>query len=178
MISLASCVKHNNNVLELTLQDKDGNIFTMKGLAKNKYAVLVFFDADCPLCKNYIYDLNSLQEKYAEKNIGFYLVFPAKDILKKIKPFEKEYSVKTTLLIDTAHLAVKSLEASVTPEAFIIDHKGMIVYSGGIDNKMYATGKIRKVVTENYLDNALQNLLAGKKIEVEKTKAFGCLIER
>lgn len=180
-ISLLSvgCGNKPDAIFSMELKNEKGNLVSLSQLKQNRFSVILFFDTDCPLCKNYITVINELSEKYAMQQSGFYLVFPEKEITsKKLLEFKDSYRIQLPLLMDSEHHLVSLLDASITPEVFLIDSTGTIHYSGSIDNKMYATGKKRTVVTENYLDDALRNALACKEIEVEKTKAFGCIIEK
>ena len=63
--------------------------------------------------------------------------------------------------------------AQVTPEVFVLDAKGLILYHGRIDDSKNA-----EKVEKKDLAAALDALLAGKKIENAETKAFGCTVKR
>jgi hypothetical protein len=50
----------------------------------------------------------------------------------------------------------------------------MVRYIGAIDNNY----EDASAVTDKYVENAVDALLAGKKVEVTETKAIGCSIKR
>ncbi len=60
------------------------------------------------------------------------------------------------------------LDARVTPEAFLLDQKGKLLYHGRIASKMGAPD----------LRNALDAFLTGRPIDPTETKSFGCPIDR
>jgi len=63
--------------------------------------------------------------------------------------------------------------ATVTPETYVIDKNGVLVYHGYIDDSMNEA-RIKK----QGLRNALEEVLAGKAVTVSQTKAFGCAVKR
>jgi hypothetical protein len=66
--------------------------------------------------------------------------------------------------------------AKTTPHMFIIDTNGRIVYEGAIDNA--PTGKVAEgQELTNYVDQALAELTAGKKISNPNTKPYGCTVK-
>ena len=68
----------------------------------------------------------------------------------------------------------------MTPEARVYDKQGKLVYSGRIDGRYRrgALGKAKdgKGVSKD-LENALEELLAGKPVSASRTKAVGCPIQ-
>ena len=71
----------------------------------------------------------------------------------------------------------KQLEASVTPEVFLVNAKQKIQYQGMIDNQFYTLGKSRNVATEHYLKDAINAFLSNQPIKINTTQAVGCDIE-
>lgn len=65
-------------------------------------------------------------------------------------------------------MLAKYLKATTTPEVFVLNNKGEVVYSGAIDNWAIDLGEKRQVITEFYLKDALNALLQNKKIAVKK----------
>ena len=70
-----------------------------------------------------------------------------------------------------------SYGAQVTPEAFVIDGKGMIRYHGALGNSKNPTTDSSRANSDD-IRGALDELISGKKIAKDKTKAFGCSIKR
>jgi hypothetical protein len=68
------------------------------------------------------------------------------------------------------------MQATITPEVFVMNQKKEIVYSGRIDNWAYELGKKRTVITEHDLANVLENLNKGIVVKPYQTKAVGCFI--
>jgi hypothetical protein len=67
--------------------------------------------------------------------------------------------------------------ATITPQVFVKNANGQVVYSGRIDNRAYEVGRQRKIVTSHDLSDFLDNMLAGNPQSFTQTKAIGCFIE-
>ena len=59
-----------------------------------------------------------------------------------------------------------------TPHMFVIAADGTLVYDGAIDNRPEPYGDPR--TAKNYVRAAVDELLAGKPVEVAQTKPYGC----
>ena len=78
-----------------------------------------------------------------------------------------------TAWIDDSSGAVGHLYGmKTTPDMYVIDKDGVLVYQGAIDNQpdpMHDPHTAR-----NYVREAVNDLLAGKPVEVCQTKSYGC----
>src|SRR5437867_2784193 len=70
------------------------------------------------------------------------------------------------------------LGARVTPEAFVIDADRVLRYRGRIDDTYITRAKRRDQPTRDDLQNALDDVLAGKPVTRPETEATGCPIAR
>ncbi|WP_406823780.1 redoxin domain-containing protein [Pedobacter sp. KACC 23697] len=140
----------------------------------DKPTVIVFLSPECPLCKNYLPGLVKLQNE--NKGINFYGVIPGKSYSSKdINALKTEYGINFGLLTDRNKQLSKYLNATTTPEVFLINKMGAITYSGLIDNWASSLGQKRLVITEKYLEKAIKDQLNGKQT-FKKTIPVGCLI--
>ncbi len=64
--------------------------------------------------------------------------------------------------------------ATVTPEVFLFDKEGKLVYRGAIDNSPKDEAK----TTEAFLANAMESLITGAPIKITTSKGVGCGIKR
>ena len=77
------------------------------------------------------------------------------------------------MLKDNNNVIADKLTASVTPEIFVLNKNFEVLYHGRIDDSRRASD-----VKSEDLRMVLNELLAGKKITLSETKAFGCSIKR
>jgi len=138
--------------------------------------VYVFLATECPLSQNYTLPLNQLQQQYGEKGVVILGVFPA-DEERQIQDFVRKYQVKFRVMRDRKGKLTRQYHATVTPEAFLINARDQVIYSGKIDDWAIALGKKKAAPTEKYLEEAIQASLAGKTVLTQRTEPVGCLIE-
>ncbi len=162
----------------LKLQTLEGRDTLLSSLMRNKASVFIFLAPDCPLSQSYTLTLNELSKIYLKNNILFYGIFPGTMYcIEKIKYFRQKYLIEFPILLDTNYTLTHLCNATITPEAFVIDSTGTILYSGRIDNWAYEVSKKRAQITEHDLQDALESIVNNKPIAVAKTKAVGCFIE-
>ena len=82
-------------------------------------------------------------------------------------------SAATAFLIDESGEVGKTYGAKVTPEMYVIDAKGVLVYHGAIDDKK-STNPGDIAGAKNYVAAALDEVLAGKPVTIPKTDPYGC----
>lgn len=163
-------------IQNFTLSDVNTNIINIENNEKGK----VFFtlDPECPLCKSYSRTMNELHAKY-DSIIDFYGFFPS--IIfdkKKVDNFIKTHDIKMKVIVDTNQILTNFLDASVTPESFLLDDNLNILYNGLIDDWIKELGRKRRNIDNNYLEDALSFYINNKRIITKETKAIGCIIER
>jgi len=175
-LCLLSCT--NKNFFSFSPETAEGTLFSFEPLKETTASVFVFLSPDCPLSENYTLPIRQLNEKFSKHGIKLFAVFPGRHCDKdEIKKFAEEFQLQIPLLADRDRELLNFFDASITPEAFVVNQKGEIVYSGSIDNGYASLGKKREVITEYYLEDALNALLSGTEIKIKKTEAVGCFIE-
>lgn len=82
-------------------------------------------------------------------------------------------SAASAFLIDESGEVGKTYGAKVTPEMYVIDANGVLVYHGAIDDKK-STNPGDIAGAKNYVAAALDEVLAGKSVSTPKTDPYGC----
>jgi peroxiredoxin len=163
---------------QITLTDPEGRQVDFRTAISGQYQVVVFMLADCPACQTYSKTLRELYQYYRKQHVQFTGVFPGTFQTKEeVASFRKSYRIEFPLLIDSDKLLTKRLGATVAPEVFVLDQNGSTVYSGRIDDWMYAIGKKRAVITKHDLRAALEAVVHEKKPDPSKTVPIGCIID-
>lgn len=178
LLFILSCLSAGSNFFSFKSKTVEQTPFSFDQLKKNKATVLVFLLVDCPASQSYTLTLNQLSSRYAKDSISIVGIFPgtfSKD--QELIDFKNNYKIKFPLIVDPEMKIAKQLGATIVPEAFLINSLGEIVYSGRIDDWMYALGKKRQVVRSRDLENAIQAVILNKKILIHKTDAIGCILQ-
>jgi len=76
--------------------------------------------------------------------------------------------------LDDKSVLADAFGASRTPECFLFDKNGRLVYHGAIDDSPGDPGRVER----HHLQIAIEEMLAGKEISVKETRSVGCSISR
>lgn len=159
-----------------TFTDIDQHTFTYK--PANGLTVFVFLSPTCPLCQDYSLTLNRISKRFATLGVKMFGVFQDSIFEPyEMKQYRNGWHISFPLIIDRSASLRKELQATITPEAVLVDGQGQILYRGRVDNWAYRLAARRQVVTEHDLTNAIESAIHGKPIKVKRTKAIGCYIE-
>ncbi|MEZ4947476.1 MAG: redoxin domain-containing protein [Cyclobacteriaceae bacterium] len=161
-------------IAEIKLKSVRGKAISIEATDKN--LVILFLGTDCPITQKYIARIKEIVKKF-ESTTDFYGVFPEQFSMKEIRKFKKEYKVSIHFLRDDKMVMAQYLEATVTPEVFLLDKNLDLQYKGAIDNWFYELGKNRRNTTEQYLIDALTALNQNEKPPLQQTEAIGCFIQ-
>jgi thiol-disulfide isomerase/thioredoxin len=141
------------------------------------WVAVVFVSPDCPISQKYMKRLNELHQSYHQQ-VTFLAVVPGNVSRAEVKKFAREYRSQLSFEQDEDLVWVRSLQATITPEVFLLGADRQLVYSGAIDNWFYELGKSRREVTEAYLENAIQAAMKNEKPAHVRTEAIGCFIQQ
>jgi hypothetical protein len=90
----------------------------------------------------------------------------------------KSWSIPNPILRDEGGSVGKAYGATNTPNMFVIDKTGKVVYAGAIDNSPDGEGKSpRGGKLVNYVDAALDDVAAGRPVQTSVTKPYGCSVK-
>lgn len=141
-----------------------------------KLTLLVLLSPECPMCISYTTLLKKISANY-DRELQVTGLIPGKayhDTV--ILQYAKNYELNFPLYVDKQLKVSKYLKAEVTPEAFLFDAQGFLVYSGAIDNWLVDLGKKRPKADQHYLMDALQQTLSGNLVTLSYARSQGCLL--
>ena len=159
---------------DFTLPDADGANHSLKSLMGKKGAVIIFVATKCPISNAYNDRMEKVYEDYQAKGINVVGINAnSTEPAAEVKSHAAEKGLKFTILKDDGNKIADRFGANATPEAYVLDANGKLVYHGRIDNARDLAS-----VTSSDLRDALDELLAGKPVSKTGAKAFGCTIKR
>jgi peroxiredoxin/mono/diheme cytochrome c family protein len=165
-------------IANFTLKDTANHDWSLTDCKDQKAVVVVFIGTECPVNNAYMPRLVELHKTYADKGVAFVGINSNnQDTATRVMAHAKDHKLPFPVLKDTANIVADLFGAQRTPEAFVLDAKGKVVYQGRIDDQ-FGVGFKRPTPTRNDMIEALDELLDGKEVKVAKTEPAGCLIAR
>ena len=154
------------------LTGTDDKPHSSRELADAKAVVVVFTCNHCPVAVAYEDRLTQLAADYKSKGVAVVAINVSNlesDKLPAMKTRAEEKGFKFAYLYDPSQESARAFGAAVTPHAFLVDGDGKLVYSGAIDDNM----SVDKV-SQHYLRDAIDSVLAGGTPTTATTKPVGC----
>src|SRR5215471_15213217 len=159
---------------DFTLPDADGASHSLASLRGKNGTVMIFIATKCPVSNAYNDRMEKVYEDYKAKGINVVGINAnSTEPAAEVKSHAAEKGLKFTILKDDGNKIADRLGATRTPEAYVLDTKGKLVYHGRIDNSQKT-----EVITSNDLRDALDEMVAGKAVSKTGGAAFGCTIKR
>ena len=169
---------------DFELPGVDDKPYSLKSFADARLLLVVFTCNHCPTAQAYESRIMKLHADYKDRGVALVAISPNDDLavrldelgytdvgdsLEDMKLRAKERKFAFPYLYD-GETQKTSLAYGVvaTPQVFLFDHERKLRYVGRIDDSDV------KAVTSHDTRNALDALLAGKPVPIEKTRTFGC----
>ena len=165
-------------VKNVRLKDTAGKVWSLDESKDAKALVVVFLGTQCPINNAYLPRLAELHGTYAAKGVAFYAINSnSHDSIEAIRAHHDKHKLPFPVLRDEGQVAAGRFDAERVPEAFVLDAERVIRYQGRIDDQ-HGIGYQRPQPTKRYVVDALEAVLDGKKVAVEKVCVEGCFITR
>ena len=161
------------------LNDISGNQITLNEI-KGKNGTLIIFSCNtCPWVIKWEDRYIEIANSYLKRGIGMIAInsnvarFKGDDSLYKMKKHAKEKKYNFPYAQDPKAKLAYAFGATKTPHVYLFNDKDNLVYRGAIDDN----ARDGDAVEESFLSNAIDQLLAGRKIKKTTSKAIGCSIK-
>jgi peroxiredoxin len=142
--------------------------------------VIMFLSNHCPYVKHVQKKIVELADIYQKENIQFIAIssndvekYPA-DGPEQMKLEAKQFHYSFPYLYDETQEVAKVYKAACTPDFYIFDNTMHCVYRGCLDE---STPGNNKPVTGEQLQQALDNILAGRSVNADQKPSIGCNIK-
>ena len=180
----SAAVEPGQEAPEFTLTDSKGTSHKLSDF-RGKFVVLEWLNHECPFVKKHYSggDMQKLQKEYTAKGVVWLSIIssaPGKPGHRSGPQAEADTADKkaspTAVLLDPSGEVGKKYDAKTTPEMFVLDKEGKIIYAGAIDS-IKSTDSADIAKAENHVRQALDAALAGKAIPTPQTKPYGCSVK-
>jgi hypothetical protein len=165
---------------EVKMKDISGTEVSFKEAQKKNGLMVMFSCNTCPVVKRY--QSRTLEVcKYASgKDIGVILLNSNEasrddgDSYNDMKQYAKEQHYNFNYVLDNNSVMANAFGANRTPEVFLFNKEGKLVYHGAIDDNSNGPDQ----VTRKHAIIAIDEMIGGKDISMKETKSVGCSIRR
>ncbi len=164
---------------DFALPGVDGKDHSLVSFRDKKVVVVMFTCNHCPYVQAYEDRLISIQRDYGKKDVQLIAInandsssYPEDGFDNMIKRAQqKQYNFP--YLRDENQRVARAYGAEYTPEVFVLNSKFQVRYIGRMDDNWQNPDKVKS----HDLRNAIDAVLAHKKVENPVTHAIGCTIK-
>ena len=141
--------------------------------------IIIFSCNHCPYVQAYEGRIKQIQEDYKNQRVTVVAINSNDDVnypddsFENMKKRASEQKFNFLYLRDEDQSVARSYDATHTPEIFLFDKEQKLTFHGKIDDNWQEPKKVQN----QYLKNALDELLTGKEISVPETFTIGCTIK-
>lgn len=162
------------------MKDVSDKMVSLSDVKTDKGLLVIFSCNTCPFVRkseDRIREISNLCEK---EKIGCILINSNEaqrnneDSFEAMKSYYKEQNLRCFYSVDEKSLLADAFGAGRTPQCFLFNGEGRLIYKGAIDDNV----KDASLVKEAYLKNAITAMLKNEKPAVQETKSIGCTIKR
>ncbi len=161
-----------------SLRDLRGGKRSLHGFTEKKAIVLMFLGAECPVSNLYVPTLIELEKTYRDKKVQFLAVYPNDpEDFDQVAAHARDRDLPCLVLKDFGQKLATSVGVTRVPSVVVLDGDFNLKYRGRIDDRYGAAARKPKA-TRDDLKEAIEEVLADKKVTVAETEADGCLLAK
>jgi peroxiredoxin len=164
---------------DVKMKSVDGSEFSIADVKGEKGTLVIFSCNACPWVKAWESRIAEIGNAYSQKGVGVIVInsndpaVQAEDGYDVMQQRAEKYALGFPYVVDASSGVARAFGATRTPEVFLFDAKGKLVYHGAVDDNAHEPGKVQN----RYLAAALDAVIAGKPVVTAETKALGCSIK-
>lgn len=164
---------------DVKMKDISGKDVSFKDAMKENGLMVMFSCNTCPVVEKYESRTVETAHYALEKGIGVILLNPNEATRDRGDSYEdmKVYALKVGYdfhyVLDENHKMADQFGATRTPEVFLFDKTGKLIYHGAIDDNIN-----NNAVSRDHVKAAINEYLTGYEVSTKKTRSVGCTIKR
>ncbi len=169
---------------EFTLSDTNGKAVRLSDY-RGKYVVLEWTNPECPFVQSHYQarSMQGLQQAWSTRDVVWLTInstnqqHPEFKTAAQMKDWmQSKGALQKAVLIDGTSAVGRQYAAKTTPQMFVIDPAGRVVYDGAIDDHRSARASAHNA-TDNFVQAALSEVTSGKPVRVASTTPYGCSVK-
>jgi len=169
---------------DFTATDSHGQTHSLDQY-KGKYVVLEWHNQGCPFTRKHYEsgNMQNLQKEWTEKGVVWFTVISSAPGTQGYVTASQEndylakmHAAPTAALLDPDGKLGRLYAAKTTPDMYVIDPNGKLIYSGAIDNRP-TPDQSDIQGADNYVNDALTAAMSGRPVAMPYTRAYGCSVK-
>lgn len=164
---------------EVKMKSVDGNMVSIADVEGEKGTLVIFTCNSCPWVKAWDERIAEIANTYQERGVGVVAINPndpsvsSEDDFEGMKQRANKLGMEYPYVVDATSDVARAFDATRTPEVFLFDSDGQLVYHGTIDDNAKNPAQVEKP----YLKNALKAVVNNEEVPTKVTKSIGCTIK-
>jgi hypothetical protein len=164
-------------IADFRLDDDDGRSVELYRQGDATAVVVIAQGNGCPIMERSVPYLEALRDEFTPKGVRFYLLNPTADTRDEVRKEAEKFRFGIPVLLDPTQEVARDIGFTRLSEAALIDtREWKMVYRGAIDDRFDYNGD-RTQAAQTPLRDAIEALLGGRPVAVERTQAKGCIID-
>jgi peroxiredoxin len=166
-------------MMDTRMKGVSGTDFSIAEAAGSKGTLVIFTCNHCPWVKMWQTRIAEIGNAAMKRGVGVIAInsndpasYP-EDSFDEMKARAKKLGFKFPYVVDATSEVARAFGATHTPEAYLLDPQGNLLYHGGVDDN----ARDEKAVKQAWLHDAVDAVVSGKPIPLAETKALGCSIK-
>jgi len=164
---------------DVGMKNVDGKDLTIADVKGSQGTLVLFTCNHCPWVKAWEDRMVKIAADAKKRGIGVIAINPndpqgyPEDSYDNMQKRAKDKHYGFPYVVDATSDVARAFGATHTPEAFLFDAEGKLVYHGAIDDN----ARQPKQVKSRFLADAVGAVAAGKPVALSETKSLGCSIK-
>ena len=165
---------------DVRVKDVSGKELNLQEVKQSNGLLVMFTCNTCPYVIRNQSRTNDIC-KYAQSNkVGVVLLNAnegdrgGSNSFAEMQSYAKSQGYQWVYAVDDKSVLADAFGASRTPECFLFDKGGKLVYHGAIDDSPGDAGQVKR----QHLKAAIDESLQGKEVSLKETRSVGCSINR
>ena len=157
----------------------DSKTYSLESFSDKNVLVIIFMCNHCPYVKAVLQRLIALQAETAHQGVQLIGInsndvdrYPD-DSMENMQKITKEKGINFPYLLDVSQEIAKTYDAVCTPDIYVYGTERKLLYRGRIDDNWEHEEK----VTQRNLKEAVDCIVAGKKVPDKQISSIGCSIK-
>jgi thioredoxin-related protein len=162
------------------MKDVSGKLVALNDVKTDNGLLVMFSCNTCPYVVKNQGRTRELFEYLRSKQIGGIILNANEgsrdndDSYKAMQNYANAQAYKWYYVVDSNNELADAFGANRTPECYLFNKDGILIYHGAIDDNPADDSK----VTRSHLKEAINEMLDGKNVSVKESRSVGCGIKR